>query len=134
MVEGELNGQPLLAPLEPDGKGGHWLRAEGLTVGAEAQLSIRPTKHWPEPNLPDDFTTALTAASLQAHWASLTPMARWEWLRWINSTDQPETRQRRIEVSCSKMKAGERRPCCFNRSMCCVPAVSKGGVLLPAIL
>jgi hypothetical protein len=57
-------------------------------------------------------------------------MARWEWIRWIGATNNTETRQRRIEVALSKLSHGERRPCCFNRSMCCIPEVSQNGALL----
>ena len=43
----------------------------------------------------------------------------------IRATHNPETRSRRIEVALSKIKAGERRPCCFNRNQCTEPEVSK---------
>lgn len=48
----------------------------------------------------------------------------------VRATKQPETRRRRIEVACSKLTAGTRRPCCFNRSACTVPEVSQNGVLI----
>ena len=57
-------------------------------------------------------------------------MARWEWVRWVNATRNTETRERRIEVSLSKMRAGKRRPCCFNLSSCTDPELSKDGKLL----
>ena len=66
-------------------------------------------------------------------WMDITPMARWDWIRWIRSTKQVETRRRRIEVACSKLKKGERRPCCFNRTVCTDPEVSNNGVLLKPI-
>lgn len=138
MVSGTMNDFRFTAPLEPDGRGGHWLHIDAhllksgkVTAGDKVQLAIEPTKVWLEPDIPADWNTALdTDPQVRDLWTNITPMARWEWLRWINSTNQPGTRQRRIEVSCSKLLAGERRPCCFNRSMCCVPDVSKNGVLL----
>lgn len=138
MVTGTLNGTGFRSPLEPDGAGSHWLdigeslqRDAGIRAGTIASLSIEVTKDWPEPQLPADWQAALdTDRQVRARWDAVTPLARWEWLRWINSTGQTETRQRRIAVSCSKLLAGERRPCCFNRNMCCVPEVSKNGVLL----
>jgi hypothetical protein len=57
-------------------------------------------------------------------------MARWEWVRWVNATKNPDTRGRRVEVSISKMKSGKRRPCCFNLSACTDPDLSKNGRLL----
>ena len=41
-------------------------------------------------------------------------MARREWVRWVNATRNPGTRQRRVEVSISKMQSGKRRPCRCN--------------------
>jgi hypothetical protein len=138
MVKGTLNGHPFRTPLEPDGNGSHWLSvdvdmraAAGVAAGDAVTVVIEPVQEWPEPEVPADVRAALDLSPrTQAQWTDITPMARHEWIRWISSTKQPETRQRRIEVSCSKLMAGERRPCCFNRSMCCVPDVSKNGVLL----
>ena len=138
MVEGTLNGFPFQAALEPDGQGSHWFRvnetlreAAGADVGDTVTLAIEPVREWPEPEVPADLKNAL-AADPQAHtlWRDITPMARWDWIRWINATAQQETRRRRIEVAFSKLKSGMRRPCCFNRSMCTEPYVSKNGVLL----
>jgi hypothetical protein len=138
MVEGTINGFRFQAALEPDGKGSHWFRfnktmreGTGADAGDTVTLAIEPTKEWPEPEVPADLKNALAAAP-QAHalWLDTTPNAHWDWIRCIGSTKQPETRRRRIEVACSKLKAGERRPCCFNRNLCCEPYVSSNGVLL----
>ena len=138
MAKGTVNDLPFHDALEPDGNWGHWLhvtdemkQAVGLEDGAEVEVTLEATKDWPEPQIPADWQATLDGdAGIMALWQRVTPMARWEWLRWINSTENPETRQRRIEVSCDKLRKGMRRPCCFNRSMCCVPQVSKSGVLL----
>jgi uncharacterized protein YdeI (YjbR/CyaY-like superfamily) len=81
--------------------------------------------------VPADLNKAL-ASDKQANalWVKITPMARWDWLRWIRSTKNPETRRRRVEVALSKLKADNRRPCCFNRNQCTEPEVSKSGVLI----
>ncbi|KKR77061.1 MAG: hypothetical protein UU21_C0001G0115 [Candidatus Levybacteria bacterium GW2011_GWA2_40_8] len=137
MVEGTINGFRFQATLEPDGRGSHWLRVDEamiknahVSAGNTALLVIEPTKEWPEPEVPEDLNKALAAApQVQKLWMDITPMARWEWIRWIRSTKQPETRRRRIEVACSKLKAGERRPCCWNRNLCTEPYVCSNGVL-----
>lgn len=138
MVKGTINGFSFKAVLEPDGKGGHWFKVdETMSKAAKANagdivaLAIEVTKEWSEPEVPVDLKNAL-AATPKAHalWIDITPNARWDWIRWIRFTKQPETRKRRIEVTCSKLKSGMRRPCCFNRNMCTEPSVSNNGVLL----
>ncbi|MGH7157577.1 MAG: YdeI/OmpD-associated family protein [Candidatus Saccharimonadales bacterium] len=138
MVTGTVNGIRFKTPLEPDGKGGHWFKVDTdlqntakVHAGSIATLVIEPTKEWPEPKVPADLQTALEADNQASElWKRTTPMARWEWIRWIRATAQTETRKRRIEVACSKLKSGERRPCCWNRNLCTEPTVSKNGVLL----
>jgi hypothetical protein len=138
MVEGTINGFEFKTPLEPDGNGSHWFRvsnnmckAAGVNAGDKVTLAITPIKDWPEPDVPEDLNNAIKADA-QAHdlWRRITPMARWEWIRWMRATNRLETRNRRIEVAISKLKAGERRPCCWNRNLCTEPSVSKNGMLL----
>ena len=90
------------------------------------------TRDWPEPGVSQDLAAALAAApqKIQDLWNQITPMARWEWVRWVNATKNPDTRRRRVDVSISKMKSGKRRPCCFNLSACTDPDLSKNGRLL----
>lgn len=138
MVHGTINSQSLQTPLEPDGKGSHWFRvddtlraAANITAGDTVTLEIEPTKNWPEPEIPKDIQDAIAGdPQIQALWEKITPMARWEWIRWIRSTGREETRKNRIEVALSKMRNGERRPCCWNRNLSTEPSVSKNGVLL----
>ena len=138
-VHGTINGVELQAVLEPDGNSGHWMRiddtlqrAAGIGAGDTAALDLEVTKDWPEPSMPHDLATALAAAppEIQNLWNEITPMARWEWVRWVNATKNPDTRRRRVEVSISKMNSGKRRPCCFNLSACTDPDLSKNGRLL----
>lgn len=133
-----VNDAPYPTVIEPDGRRGHWiaisdgLRSElGLDAGTEVRLAIEPTKAWPEPEVPDDFSTALAGvADVDEIWQDITPMARWEWVRWINATKNPVTRDRRVEVGLSKMRSGKRRPCCFDLASCTDPEVSKSGKLV----
>ena len=138
-VKGTINGHGFQTVLEPDGNSGHWIRIDGklrdttaLRAGDTATLEIEPLKDWPEPKVPQDLETALAAApqNIQELWHDITPMARWEWVRWVNATQNTETRKRRVEVSISKMKSGKRRPCCFNLAACTAPDLSKNGRLI----
>ena len=138
MVDGTINDFHIQAALEPDGKGSHWFRvdttmleAASADAGDTVTVAIEPTKEWSEPNIPADLKSALTDnPKVYKQWMGITPLARWEWIRWIRATKQPETRKRRIEVACSKLNNGARRPCCFNSSLCTETDVSKNGVLL----
>jgi uncharacterized protein YdeI (YjbR/CyaY-like superfamily) len=68
-----------------------------------------------EARVPTDLGKALAAApKAKAQWRDLTPIARRDFISWINSAKQPETRRRRIEKACSMLVAGKRRPCCYS--------------------
>ncbi len=138
-VRGTINGHAFQSVLEPDGSSGHWMKIDrklqrlaASGVGGRLTLEIEPLKEWPEPSVPHDLDRALGAAPQQIRdvWKGITPMARWEWVRWVNATQNPDTRQRRVEVSISKMKSGKRRPCCFNLAACTDPDLSRNGRLI----
>ena len=68
-----------------------------------------------ELRLPTDLRKALAAAPMvKAKWTDLTPIARRDFINWIDSAKQLETRKRRIEKACSMLAAGKRRPCCYS--------------------
>ncbi len=137
-VQGAINCQEFQTVLEPDGSGGHWMKVAeelqhkaGSGPGDTARLEIEPTRNWPEPNVPQDLAAALAKSprKIQDMWNDITPMARWEWVRWVNATTNSGTRKRRVEVSISKMKSGKRRPCCFDLSACTDPELARNGRL-----
>jgi uncharacterized protein YdeI (YjbR/CyaY-like superfamily) len=104
--------------------------SEGDTVAVE----VEPIKGWPEPDIPRDFRTALgDAPGVSELWDDITPMARWEWVRWINATKNPETRKRRVQVGISKLRSGKRRPCCFDLAACTDPDLAKNGRLVDVV-
>ena len=137
-VKGALNGHAFQAVLEPDGRRGHWLKLDkklrqalAVSEGDTVALEVEPTKDWPEPDIPEDFETALAETpDISGLWKGITPMARWEWVRWINATKNLQTRERRVEVGISKLRSGKRRPCCFDLASCTDPDLSKNGILL----
>ena len=137
-VNGTLDGTEFSTVIEPDGRRGHWIsldddqwEALGAKEGAEVEVGLTPTKNWPQVTVPSDLRTALDGAGdLDDVWSGLTPMARWEWVRWIKATKNADTRARRVEVAISKLESGKRRPCCFDLSSCTDPELSKSGKLL----
>ena len=79
------------------------------------KMNPRPTGEAPGAGVPTDFRQALAAAlRAKAQWKVLTPIARRDYVSWIDSAKQPETRRRRIERACSMLAAGKRRPCCYS--------------------
>jgi len=46
-------------------------------------------------------------------WESLTPLARNEFICWVENAKQIETRKRRIERTKQELLEGKRRPCCW---------------------
>lgn len=144
MVKGTLNGVPFKTLLEPDGRYGtgirpsHWFRPDKkllddaqATVGDTVSVSLEPTKEWIEPEVPVDVKKALaTSPKAEALWKDITPMARWDWIRWVRAVKTDETRQKHLKVMLDKLNKGMRRPCCFNRNMCSEPTVSHNWALL----
>ncbi len=133
VVKAMVGASVFIVPLEPDGEGSHWFKLsselEAQIQETEGMLSIESTDDWPEPEVPTDLFEAIDHAGLGSFWESITTKARWEWVRWVRSTANPETRERRIAVACSKMADGEKRPCCYDHSRCMEPYVAKGGKL-----
>lgn len=68
----------------------------------------------PETKVPSDLRKALTSLPKgNALWKDLTQLARRDFITWIEQAKQPETRARRISITCDKLTSGKRRPCCF---------------------
>ena len=65
-------------------------------------------------DLPADFAEALkqdSAALLT--WEDITPLARNEWICWIESAKKQDTRRKRIDWGRENLREGKRRPCCW---------------------
>lgn len=130
-VTGTIGGTAVVTVVEPDGERGHWLDvvgAGGDTVAID--LETLPSRQWPEPEVPGDLGAALADSSTASErWRTITPMARWEWVRWVGATRNAQTRSRRVDVSVSKLDAGSSRPCCFDLSSCTDPELARSGRL-----
>lgn len=123
-VAGRINGHPFQATLEPDGQRSHWLRldrslsdAAGLSVGDTASLEIEPVIPEPEPAVPEDLAGALAESpQARAAWDETTTIARLDWIHWIESAKQAQTRKRRVANACDMLASGKKRVCCFDPS------------------
>ncbi len=64
--------------------------------------------------LPADLRKALNAnPKTLAGWEGITPLARNEWICWIESAKKIETRNHRIKRTYTELLGGKRRPCCW---------------------
>lgn len=64
--------------------------------------------------LPNDLETFLLRdKEVLALWESLTPLARNEWICWVESVKKAETRRDHIRRVGEHLKEGQRRPCCW---------------------
>jgi hypothetical protein len=64
--------------------------------------------------LPGDLRKALIAnlTALDA-WEDITPLARNEFICWVEDAKQEMTRERRIRRTQEELEEGQRRPCCW---------------------
>jgi uncharacterized protein YdeI (YjbR/CyaY-like superfamily) len=64
--------------------------------------------------LPDDLRKALTAElDVLRAWHDITPLARNEFICWVDDAKQAKTRERRIRRTQEELAEGQRRPCCW---------------------
>lgn len=138
-VTGTLNGHEFQTVLEPDGRWSHWMHITdamqkmiGVKSGDTVAVVITTSPIWPEAQVPQDIAAALRTApdKVKDKWKDITPMARWEWIRWVNSTANSKTRAVRIEKTISKLEGKHRRPCCFNIAACTEPYLAKNARLI----
>ncbi len=64
--------------------------------------------------IPNDLKEALLHNPISLNvWGGLTPLARNEWICWIELVKKQETRQDHIKRTITELKEGMRRPCCW---------------------
>ena len=52
-------------------------------------------------------------AEARAAWDDITALARNEWICWVTSAKQDETRAKRVKRLAEDLAKGKRRPCCW---------------------
>lgn len=68
--------------------------------------------------MPADLRKALLANDKAlAAWHDITPLARNEWICWVEGAKLIETRDRRVERTHTELAEGMRRPCCWPGCM-----------------
>ncbi len=64
--------------------------------------------------LPDDLRKVLRSSSKSlAAWEDITPLARNEWICWVESVKKQETHDHHIKRAVAELAEGKRRPCCW---------------------
>ena len=90
--------------------------------GPGCSLTKRSAEHTPKNDIaagvvhavPLDLKRVLVAdGEALALWEELTPLARNEWICWIEDAKREGTRLKRVERVRSDLKQGQRRPCCW---------------------
>lgn len=64
--------------------------------------------------VPKDLKQTLTSSEdILSAWEDITPLARNEFICWVEDAKKPETRAKRIRIAGENLAAGKRRPCCW---------------------
>lgn len=64
--------------------------------------------------LPTDLETALSnTQEIIELWENITPIARNEFICWVENAKQDQTRQKRIRRTVEELLEGQKRPCCW---------------------
>lgn len=64
--------------------------------------------------LPSDLSVELVSSEAAlAAWHDITPLARNEFICWVEDAKQQQTRERRIRRTREELEEGMRRPCCW---------------------
>ncbi len=64
--------------------------------------------------IPNDLKKMLNSdPSVLILWNKITPLARNEWICWVESAKKIDTRERRIRRTREELLEGKKRPCCW---------------------
>ena len=64
--------------------------------------------------LPKDLRETLVSSAMALDaWKDITPLARNEFICWVEDAKQQKTRERRIRRTREELEEGQRRPCCW---------------------
>jgi hypothetical protein len=112
-VRGTMNGQPFRCALRPRGGGQHYMMvnkamrdAAGMAVGAAVDVVLElDTKERPA-DVPPDLAVVLNGnAAAAAAFAKLSPSHRFEFVSWLEETQNPDMRQKRLSRTVEMLAA-----------------------------
>lgn len=79
-------------------------------IGMDEKVLLSGEVH----GVPEDVAEALSAQDgLIGIWNALTPLARNEWICWVESVKQEKTRREHVERLAAELREGKKRPCCW---------------------
>jgi len=83
-------------------------------VGYSGRVSSQRVPGGVVHKMPADLRTALLSNNTAlAAWKDITPLARNEFICWVEDAKQEATRERRIRRTQEELEEGQRRPCCW---------------------
>ncbi len=92
----------------------HICKLKSIVNTTMNQVNSKPSGKESDPKIPTDLLKSLVAApKSEAIWKGLTTLARRDFISWIESAKQLETRKRRIDRTSDMLLSGKRRPCCY---------------------
>lgn len=62
---------------------------------------------------PDMKKMLISSTAIQEAWEDITPLARNEFICWVEDAKREERRAKRIRIAAENLAAGKRRPCCW---------------------
>lgn len=75
------------------------------------KINPKPAEEESEPKVPTDLYKALEAnPKAKAQWKDLGPVARRDFVSWIDSAKQPELSKSRAGQACELLAAGKQHP------------------------
>ena len=91
-----------------------WMSRGLPTAGYDGPVSGQTVPGGVVHELPTDLRMALIAnATALDAWQDITPLARNEFICWVEDAKQGTTRERRIRRTQEELEEGQRRPCCW---------------------
>lgn len=116
-VCGTINGQAFRSTLRPHGDGRHYLvvnramrQAAGVTVGDTVQVTMELDTAERPVDVPPDLAAVLNGnPTAAAAFARMAPSHQREFVAWLEETQNPDTRRRRLSRTV-EMLAGRKGP------------------------